>query len=728
MLISEEIEEIFRMVVKKQNNLSNRVKSRFYSIFFPISVVFFVFLSAQAILFSSVFTNVGIDIIANNYSTSLSMISKYYQQLRFNSVPIASSLLDDDKVQNYIFSREDETQAKVDAYYALENLVARNNYLHSIYLYSDKYGYFSSLKGDEGFDNISDSSLSDFLATHPYNSTLYQRNINYQDRWDSSYISSSQDPEILNLFTICNNYYDEDGNIQYGIIVNLDESKARELFFADIDSSYVNFYMFTEDGNFISHPNPKDYGKKVKDYPLFEKLNEQESKNGTMRIKDENGVEYLACWLEQDEMNWKLVYLLPMHEIIAPINALRNTLVFIFLIILLLAFLAIFITSRRMDKYLSRRTRIVSYIRGNIDNSSFIYSPQTYFSLAIIKLHYPKQDRLELEDINTGRIEYDYISKYLKNRKILGYLLNMEKNTYLYLIPKEVSNLSSHLLKLQIDLNDDLNISMDSIYCDGLTTFEELPDEANLLLDSIKNKSLETKSFVSPLEKSENSEPFDKSNLVLFDTNSLEKALITKDAVAYEKEVNNLIKALQEQKNWELFNSLKIYLYYVLEGTGVKYFKINTSAFFEEWKKIILHSCNYESLRKSLLKIIELINQSNNDESNRHQKELIILMKDVVEKNLTDVNLSATYIADALHLSLGYVRAQFKSFEGESINDYIGRLRLEKACTLLIETNQCINEIRIDVGFSNYSYFCTYFKKCKGMSPSSYRKQFYSIS
>lgn len=231
---------------------------------------------------------------------------------------------------------------------------------------------------------------------------------------------------------------------------------------------------------------------------------------------------------------------------------------------------------------------------------------------------------------------------------------------------------------------------------------------------------------MSPLEKEENTEPFDKSNLVLFDTNSLEKALITKDAVAYEKEVNNIIKTLKEQKNWELFNSLKIYLYYVLEGTGVKYFKINTSEFFEDWKKIILHSCDYESFKKALLKIIVLINQSNNDESNRHQKELIVLMKDVVEKNLTDVNLSATYIADALHLSLGYVRAQFKSFEGESINDYIGRLRLEKACTLLIETNLSINDIRIDVGFSNYSYFCTYFKKCKGMSPSSYRKQFYS--
>lgn len=60
-----------------------------------------------------------------------------------------------------------------------------------------------------------------------------------------------------------------------------------------------------------------------------------------------------------------------------------------------------------------------------------------------------------------------------------------------------------------------------------------------------------------------------------------------------------------------------------------------------------------------------------------------------LRKNLTDVNLSATYIADALHLSLGYVRAQFKSFEGESINDYIGRLRLEKQYTF-IDRNQSV--------------------------------------
>jgi AraC-like DNA-binding protein len=648
------------------------------------------------------------------------MIGKYYQQMRFNTVPIASSLLDEKSVQNYIFAKVGKDQAMIDAYYSLEKIVARNSYLNSVYLYSEKYGYFSSLLGSEGFDTLSDPTLESFLKQRPKNSTLYQRNVP-QVKGANSYLFKGDNVEPLNLFTICNNSYDEYGTLKYGIIVNLDESKARDLFSSDIEGTMANFYMFKKDGNFISHPNSEYYGKAIEGFPLFKTINNQFSTSGTMKITNPDGIEYLACWLTQSEMNWRLVYLLPMKEIVTPINTLRNQLVIIFFIICFLAILTIYLTSRRMEKSLSRKARLISYIKGNIDQSSFVtYHPQTIFSIAVIQINPESYKNLDSDLISIANEESNYIEEYFKKNRMNGSLLILQQHIYMYLVKGECDNLSSILKKLQIDIEDDLKIELNSIYIDGVTTFEELPEAANNLITTAKTVGLSSNYFTLSYKELKRNE---EKGLVLFNTSNLEKALIMKDTKIYDLEVKAIIAGLKAQNDWELFKSLKIYLYYAFESTCSKYLKINATSILEDWKKELICSSNYDALEQSLMKIDKIIEQSNNDESVKRQSELIEMIKKFVDKNLFDLNLSSAMIADELNLSVGYVRSQFKYVENESINDYIGLGRLEKACNLLITTNKCINLIREEVGFSNYSYFCTYFKKMKNCSPSNYRKQ-----
>ncbi|MBK5201178.1 MAG: AraC family transcriptional regulator [Spirochaetaceae bacterium] len=694
---------------------------RMIKIFLPISIVFFIFLFALALLFSSSFTKVGTKIIIKNYNSSLSMISKYYQQMRFNTVPIASTLLDDENIQNYIFARKDKPEAMIGAYYTLENVVARNNYLNSIYIYNDTYGFFSNIKGDEGFDNLNDPTLLDFINTHPNNNTLYQRNVHSSNGASKNYLFSGDDTQLVNLFTICNNSYDKNGKLKYGIIVNLDESKARELFFSDMDGSFANFYMFKTDGNFLSHPNPEDYGKSIKDFPLFKQINDLHKNSGDLILKDSDGNSYLACWITQTEMNWKLVYLLPMDQILTPIRTLRNRLLLIFVIILILSYISIYVASKKMEKSLSRKGRLISYLNGNIDNSSFvIYSPQTLFSVASIKIILNKEQMLNEDKMYLSIKAYEYVANYLKSNKLDGFILNIEPNIYLYLIPKSIKNLQSYLQKLQIDIKDDLKIEIDSIYIDGQISFEELPDISKALISALKNVSLEKKEFVLPYKELESPSI---SGVGLFQTSDLEKALMVKNSKAYHIEVNKMIDNLKLQQDWELFKSLKVYLYYAFESTCTKYLNVKSIGFLAEWRTQILGATTYDELKIALLEIDILIEKANDNESIRHQTELIGTIKGFIDNNIRDVNLSSALIADELKLSLGYVRAQYKSIEGESINDYIGRNRLSLACSQLIETSKSVNEIREVVGFSNYCYFCTYFKKMKGCSPSNYRKQ-----
>lgn len=54
---------------------------------------------------------------------------------------------------------------------------------------------------------------------------------------------------------------------------------------------------------------------------------------------------------------------------------------------------------------------------------------------------------------------------------------------------------------------------------------------------------------------------------------------------------------------------------------------------------------------------------------------------------------------------------------------YINQSRIETAARLVLETNLKIYEIAERMGFSGTAYFCTEFKKAKGVSPLDYRQQ-----
>ena len=84
--------------------------------------------------------------------------------------------------------------------------------------------------------------------------------------------------------------------------------------------------------------------------------------------------------------------------------------------------------------------------------------------------------------------------------------------------------------------------------------------------------------------------------------------------------------------------------------------------------------------------------------------------------------LSRNDIASNVFLSPDYVSKIFYKETGVYIKDYLNELRLEKAKQLLHEGNMNISEIAVAVGFENFSYFSTLFKKSTGVSPSEYKK------
>lgn len=96
----------------------------------------------------------------------------------------------------------------------------------------------------------------------------------------------------------------------------------------------------------------------------------------------------------------------------------------------------------------------------------------------------------------------------------------------------------------------------------------------------------------------------------------------------------------------------------------------------------------------------------------------IVRFKDVVEKRLSDSELSVDDLAAAMNLSRVQLYRKVKAISGSSPIELLRTARLNRGYQLLIQTNKTVSEIAYEVGFTAPSYFTRCFKNEFGISPS----------
>ncbi|MGN1059468.1 MAG: helix-turn-helix domain-containing protein, partial [Clostridia bacterium] len=88
--------------------------------------------------------------------------------------------------------------------------------------------------------------------------------------------------------------------------------------------------------------------------------------------------------------------------------------------------------------------------------------------------------------------------------------------------------------------------------------------------------------------------------------------------------------------------------------------------------------------------------------------------------NFTDSTISLEQLSQRFNLSSAYISTMFKKRTGEHFSKCVERLRIQKACHMILDERYKISEIAEKVGYLSDTSFRRSFKKTVGITPSEY--------
>ena len=115
--------------------------------------------------------------------------------------------------------------------------------------------------------------------------------------------------------------------------------------------------------------------------------------------------------------------------------------------------------------------------------------------------------------------------------------------------------------------------------------------------------------------------------------------------------------------------------------------------------------------------------ESNLSTKGHKLQEILESAKGYINNNYNN-DISLSDVAGYVYLSTSHFARAFKKQYGISPIQYLLGIRIEKAKTLLEETNLKVGDIASSVGFSAQQRFNDIFKKHLGVSPSEYRQKY----
>jgi AraC-like DNA-binding protein len=137
-----------------------------------------------------------------------------------------------------------------------------------------------------------------------------------------------------------------------------------------------------------------------------------------------------------------------------------------------------------------------------------------------------------------------------------------------------------------------------------------------------------------------------------------------------------------------------------------------------------LHHLKHTQTGKAEQLLLQVYQQYLKTEKGKREPRWAKALKEMIQDQLdTNMTLSLQQASEELEINPTYMSREFsKYFDNLSFGEYMRKLRIEKAITLMKDDTYSLTDIAYLTGFSDQSHFNRTFKKQIGDNPLSYRK------
>jgi len=123
-----------------------------------------------------------------------------------------------------------------------------------------------------------------------------------------------------------------------------------------------------------------------------------------------------------------------------------------------------------------------------------------------------------------------------------------------------------------------------------------------------------------------------------------------------------------------------------------------------------------------VVRAIQIVKRESTEKFNIRDKYILNVVEHIEANFVKCINVNC--LLKIVPLSRRVLEKRFRENTGSSIYQYIQTLRIERICSLLIETDNSIENIALLSGFKSNQNLSKVFSKYKNMTPSDYRKNY----
>lgn len=128
-----------------------------------------------------------------------------------------------------------------------------------------------------------------------------------------------------------------------------------------------------------------------------------------------------------------------------------------------------------------------------------------------------------------------------------------------------------------------------------------------------------------------------------------------------------------------------------------------------------------QQIQNYLMRILDRIKMLGAAKLHQHSESFVEQAKQYVLEHISE-DISREDVAEALFICSTYLSRIFKQQTGETFNQYLTKVKVEKSIELLRNPRYKIYEICESLGYKTPRYFSNIFRSHTGMNPSEYRK------